>query len=191
MYINIQLPVNCIFDRSDNTNFSETPLMKQYFHFKEKYKDSLVLFQVGGFYQLYFNDAEVASEILNLKLTGKDIGKGTRIPMCGVPKRFVDERLKILRDSGYKAVVCSQTEKHDEKGMLEREITCVSEPEEKKDLTAAWEEYMDTHTFLREENVSEESRTKDLLKELKKLELDNMTPMEALQLLNDWRKKYV
>lgn len=140
---------------------------------------------------MYFNDAEIASKILNVKLTGKNIGKGTRIPMCGVPKGAADERLKVLRASGYKAVVCSQTEKHDEKRMVEREITQVLEPDEKNDLTAEWEEYMNTHTFLREENISEEGRAKDLLGELKKLEPDNMTPMEALRLLYTWRKKYV
>ena len=62
-----------------------TPMMEQYFEIKEKYKDYLLFYRIGDFYEMFYDDAKVASRELDLTLTGKDCGEKERAPMCGVP----------------------------------------------------------------------------------------------------------
>ena len=62
-----------------------TPMMKQYFEIKDKYTDCIVFYRLGDFYEMFFGDAKVASEVLGLTLTGRDCGQEERAPMCGVP----------------------------------------------------------------------------------------------------------
>jgi len=74
---------------------SLTPMMQQYLEIKEQYKDCILFFRLGDFYEMFFSDAEVASRELEITLTGKDCGLEERAPMCGVP--FI-QRIHILRN---------------------------------------------------------------------------------------------
>ena len=67
-----------------------TPMMMQYLKIKEKHPDTLILFRLGDFYELFFEDAKIASRVLQLTLTGKSAGVEERVPMCGVPHHAVD-----------------------------------------------------------------------------------------------------
>ena len=88
-----------------------TPMMSQYFEAKEESVDSLLLFRLGDFYELFFEDAKVASSVLNLVLTHR--GKtqnGEDIPMCGIPVATIDNYVSRLIKAGYKVAVCEQLE---------------------------------------------------------------------------------
>ncbi len=87
-----------------------TPGIRQYLTIKEKYPDMLVFFRLGDFYELFFNDAIVASRELEIVLTGKDGGVKERIPMCGVPFHSVNSYLEKLTDRGYKIAIVEQVE---------------------------------------------------------------------------------
>ena len=67
-----------------------SPMMKYYLSVKENYKDAILLFRLGDFYEMFFDDAKLASEVLDLTLTGRDCGLEQRAPMCGVPYHAVD-----------------------------------------------------------------------------------------------------
>ena len=81
-----------------------TPMMRQYLDIKEKNKDCLLFFRLGDFYEMFFEDAKIASKELELTLTGKDCGLEERAPMCGIPYHAVDGYIAKLIDNGYKAV---------------------------------------------------------------------------------------
>lgn len=100
-----------------------SPMMKQYLKIKEQYKDSLVFYRLGDFYEMFFDDAITASRELDLTLTGRDCGLKERAPMCGVPFHAVESYLAKLLEKGYKVAICEQTTKPGEqKGIVEREI---------------------------------------------------------------------
>ena len=71
-----------------------SPMVMQYLSIKENYKDTLILFRLGDFYELFFDDAKIASKVLELVLTGKNAGVEDRIPMCGVPYHAVNQYIK-------------------------------------------------------------------------------------------------
>ena len=87
-----------------------TPMFKQYLEAKQEYPDVLLLFRLGDFYELFGEDAKVASRVLELTLTGREIGKGNRVPMCGVPHHAVEKYLARLLGAGYRAAICEQME---------------------------------------------------------------------------------
>ncbi len=87
-----------------------TPMMRQYLEIKEQYKDCLLFFRLGDFYELFFDDAKVASEELELTLTGRNCGQEERAPMCGVPFHSVDSYIARLIQKGYKVAICEQME---------------------------------------------------------------------------------
>ena len=87
-----------------------TPMMKQYFEIKDDYKDCLLFYRLGDFYEMFFEDAEIASKELDLTLTGRNCGLEERAPMCGVPFHAADSYISRLIDKGYKVAVCEQTE---------------------------------------------------------------------------------
>lgn len=89
---------------------SLTPLMKQYFDIKAKFPDSLLLFQVGDFYELFCDDAKKASACLNITLTKRGNINGDPIPLCGVPVHALDNYLSKLIKAGYKVAICDQLE---------------------------------------------------------------------------------
>ncbi|MCI5744867.1 MAG: DNA mismatch repair protein MutS [Erysipelotrichaceae bacterium] len=87
-----------------------SPMVMQYLSIKENYKDTLILFRLGDFYELFFDDAKIASKVLELVLTGKNAGVEDRIPMCGVPYHAVNQYIEILIKNGYKVGIVEQLE---------------------------------------------------------------------------------
>ena len=83
-----------------------TPMMEQYFEVKNKYKDHLLFYRLGDFYEMFFDDAKKASRILELTLTGRDCGEAERAPMCGVPFHAADKYIARLVSKGHKVVIC-------------------------------------------------------------------------------------
>ena len=87
-----------------------TPMMKQYLEIKKEYQDTILMFRLGDFYEMFFEDAKVASRELELVLTGRDCGQAERAPMCGVPFHSVDSYIARLVSRGFKVAICEQTE---------------------------------------------------------------------------------
>lgn len=86
-----------------------SPMMKQYFEVKNKYKNHILFYRLGDFYEMFFDDAIIASRELELTLTGRDCGLEERAPMCGVPHHACDVYLKKLIEKGYNVAICEQT----------------------------------------------------------------------------------
>lgn len=107
-----------------------SPMMQRYFEIKSNYPDCLLFFRLGDFYEMFFEDAETASRVLDLTLTGRDCGlKDRRAPMCGVPYHAVDSYIRRLIDAGYRVAICEQlTDPATSKGMLERDVVRVVTP---------------------------------------------------------------
>ena len=103
-----------------------SPMMKQYFEIKEDYPDTILMFRLGDFYEMFFEDAKTASRELELVLTGRDCGQEERAPMCGVPFHSADGYIAKLVQKGYKVAVCEQTEDPKQaKGIVKREVVRV------------------------------------------------------------------
>ena len=106
-----------------------TPMMQQYFEIKEQYKDHLLFYRLGDFYEMFFDDAKCASKELDLTLTGRDCGMPERAPMCGVPFHSADSYIAKLVAKGYKIAICEQTEDPAQaKGLVKREVIRVITP---------------------------------------------------------------
>ena len=105
-----------------------TPMMRQYLDIKEKYPDTLVFFRLGDFYEMFFNDAIVASRELEIVLTGRDAGVEERVPMCGVPFHSVDTYIQKLTDKGYKVAIVEQLEAPNPKKIVERDVIRIITP---------------------------------------------------------------
>ncbi len=106
-----------------------TPMMRQYLTIKEQYPDTLVFFRLGDFYEMFFNDAIVASHELEIVLTGRDAGTEERVPMCGVPYHAVSTYLDKLTEKGYKVAIVEQVEDPAlAKGIVTREVIKVVTP---------------------------------------------------------------
>ena len=103
-----------------------SPMMKQYMDIKKEYESELLFYRVGDFYELFFEDGELASRELELTLTGKNAGLEERVPMCGVPFHSVKPYIEKLVNKGYKVAICDQLEDpKDAKGMVKRGVTQV------------------------------------------------------------------
>ncbi len=87
-----------------------TPMMEQYLDIKKDYKDAIVFFRLGDFYEMFFEDAHIASRELELALTGKDAGAEERVPMCGIPFHAADSYIEKLISRGYKVAIVEQIE---------------------------------------------------------------------------------
>ena len=107
-----------------------SPMMVQYLEIKKNYPDALVLFRLGDFYELFFDDAKVASRELELVLTGKGAGTEERVPMCGVPHHAVTAYIDKLIKRGYKVAIVEQLEdpKDVKKGVVKRDVVQVITP---------------------------------------------------------------
>ncbi len=106
-----------------------TPMMQQYIATKEQYKDCILLYRLGDFYELFFDDAIVVSKELELTLTGKSCGMEERAPMCGVPYHAIEGYLNKLVSKGYKVAICEQMEDPKlTKGIVKREVTRIVTP---------------------------------------------------------------
>ena len=106
-----------------------TPMMQQYMETKEQYKDCILLYRLGDFYEMFYDDALIASKVLEITLTGKDCGQAERAPMCGIPYHALDGYLTKLIDHGYKAAICEQVEDpKTAKGIVKREVIRIVTP---------------------------------------------------------------
>ena len=83
-----------------------SPMMQKYLETKEQYKDCILFYRLGDFYEMFFDDAITVSRALELTLTGRDCGLEERAPMCGVPFHSADVYTKKLIERGYKVAVC-------------------------------------------------------------------------------------
>ncbi len=106
-----------------------SPMMTQYFDIKKQYPGTILFFRLGDFYEMFFDDALVASQALDLVLTGKDCGQEERAPMCGVPFHSADNYISKLVTMGYKVAVCEQIEDPAlAKGIVKRDVVRVITP---------------------------------------------------------------
>ena len=106
-----------------------TPMMMQYLETKEQYKDCILFYRLGDFYEMFFEDAITVSRELELTLTGKSCGQEERAPMCGIPYHAVDGYLNRLISKGYRVAICEQVEDPKAaKGLVKREVTRIVTP---------------------------------------------------------------
>ena len=106
-----------------------TPMMRQYQELKARHPGALLMFRLGDFYELFFDDAVTAARELEIVLTSREIGKGRRVPMCGVPHHALSGYLARLVDRGYRVAICDQVEDaRRARGLVRREITRVVTP---------------------------------------------------------------
>ena len=113
--------------RSDVTTV--TPMMKQYMDVKAQYEDYILMYRLGDFYECFFEDAIIASRVLELTLTGRDCGEGRRAAMCGVPFHKADVYVGRLVEKGIKVAICEQvSDPKESAGLVKREVTRVVTP---------------------------------------------------------------
>lgn len=107
-----------------------TPMMQQYLQIKQEYPDTLLLYRLGDFYELFYDDAKLASELLNITLTARGQSGGQPVPMCGVPVHSYLGYVKRLLDGGHRVAMCEQTElpSKNQKAPLKREVVRVMTP---------------------------------------------------------------
>lgn len=106
-----------------------TPMMEQYFAIKDQYREFILFYRLGDFYEMFFEDAQIASRELGLTLTGRDCGEENRAPMCGVPFHSADTYIGRLIAKGYKVAICEQAEDPaTAKGLVRREVIRVVTP---------------------------------------------------------------
>ena len=106
-----------------------TPMMQQYMQIKEQYKDCILFYRLGDFYEMFFEDAHVCSKELEIALTGKSVGQEERAPMCGVPFHAVEGYLSKLVSRGFRVAICEQVEDPKEaKGIVKREVIRIVTP---------------------------------------------------------------
>lgn len=114
-----------------------TPMMQQYLQTKEEYKDCILFYRLGDFYEMFFEDAEMVSKELELTLTGKNCGMEERAPMCGVPYHAVEGYLNKLVANGHKVAICEQVEDPKlARGLVKREVIRIVTPGTNLDMQA-------------------------------------------------------
>lgn len=106
-----------------------TPMMQQYLEIKNQHKDKILFFRLGDFYEMFFEDALIASKVLEITLTGRDCGMEERAPMCGIPYHAADTYISKLIENNYKVAICEQVEDPAlAKGIVKREVIKVITP---------------------------------------------------------------
>ncbi len=175
----------------------DQPMISQYLALKEKNKDAVLFFQVGTFYQLYYHDAKLAADILGTRVISRAIGKGQRIPMCGIPKTAGKKYAKAFADKGYRVLLCDQTDEKTESGLTVRRIVEEVKPDadaDTVDLSAIWDEDLKAYNFEMAKQTTKKRKMsaeeQSILNNLIQLDLNSMTPMDALNLLQEWKRKY-
>ena len=110
--------------RSEVDRSKLSPMMKHYVELKDKYEDTIILYRLGDFFVMFFEDAEVVALALELTLTGKSAGLEERVPMCGIPHHAAEVYIDRLIKNGFKVAICEQVEDPKEsKGIVRREVT--------------------------------------------------------------------
>ena len=113
-----------------------TPMMQNYLDTKEKYKDCILFYRLGDFYEMFFDDAITVSKELELTLTGKDCGLEERAPMCGIPHHAANTYIPKLVEKGYKVAICEQLEDPKQaKGIVKRDVVKIVTPGTITELT--------------------------------------------------------
>lgn len=105
-----------------------TPMMQQYMETKSRHPDEILFFRLGDFYEMFFEDAVLASRELEITLTGREAGMEERIPMCGVPYHAAENYIARLINKGYKVAICEQTGDVKGKGLVKREVIKIITP---------------------------------------------------------------
>ena len=105
-----------------------SPMMQRYIEMKEQYKDTILFYRLGDFYEMFFEDAELVSRELGITLTGRDCGLETRAPMCGVPFHAYESYVAKLIARGYKVAICEQVSPVTKGALVEREVVRVITP---------------------------------------------------------------
>ena len=114
-----------------------SPMMQEYCKTKENYKDAILFYRLGDFYEMFFDDALLVSKELELTLTGKDCGLEERAPMCGIPFHAADTYINRLIERGHKVAICEQVEDPKKaKGLVKREVIRVVTPGTTLDATS-------------------------------------------------------
>ena len=108
-------------------NSQMSPMMQQYLELKEHYKDCIVFYRLGDFYEMFDEDAKIASKELDIVLTGRDCGLDEKMPMCGVPFHAYEQYAQKLIERGYKVAICEQTDKMINK-VMQREVVRIITP---------------------------------------------------------------
>ncbi|QVK20176.1 DNA mismatch repair protein MutS [Mycoplasmatota bacterium] len=116
-----------MYENIDKTKY--TPMMQQYLTIKEDYRDSIVFFRLGDFYEMFFSDALLASRELEIALTARDAGAEDKVPMCGVPHHSSQSYIEKLIEKGYKVAICDQVEDASvAKGLVKRDVVRLITP---------------------------------------------------------------
>ncbi len=106
-----------------------TPMMQQYLQIKERYRDAILFFRLGDFYEMFFEDAQTAAKILDIALTSRNKNEDQSVPLCGVPYHSAEPYIQKLLDAGHKVAVCEQVEDpKTAKGVVQREVVRVITP---------------------------------------------------------------
>jgi DNA mismatch repair protein MutS len=106
-----------------------TPMIRQYRELKKRCPDAILMFRLGDFYEMFMEDAEIASRILGIMLTSREVGSGNKMPMCGVPHHAVDQYIATLVQNGHKVAIADQVEDpRTAKGLVRRDIVRVVTP---------------------------------------------------------------
>ncbi|MGI6451940.1 MAG: DNA mismatch repair protein MutS [Syntrophomonadaceae bacterium] len=107
---------------------SNTPMIEQYLEIKKQHQDAILFFRLGDFYEMFFDDAEIAAQVLEIVLTSRESGKG-KVPMCGVPYHSAGNYIARLINRGFKIAICEQVEDPKmAKGIVRREVTRIITP---------------------------------------------------------------
>ena len=105
-----------------------TPVRRQYLEIKRQYPDAIVFFRLGDFYETFDQDAEIAARELEIVLTSRNVAKGSRVPMAGIPYHAVENYLARLIDRGYHVAICDQVGDQPIKGLVPRKVVRVVTP---------------------------------------------------------------
>src|SRR4051812_4432431 len=106
-----------------------SPVRRQYLQIKQRFPDTILLFRLGDFYETFEEDAEVAASVLDIALTGRDLGKGVRVPMAGIPHHAADAYIARLVAAGHKVAICDQVGTADRnRALIDRDVTRVVTP---------------------------------------------------------------
>ena len=100
-----------------------TPIRKQYLDIKRQYPHAIVFFRLGDFYETFDQDAEITSRELDIVLTSRNVAKGARVPMAGIPYHAVENYLSRLIDKGYHVAICEQVGEQPVKGLVPRQVS--------------------------------------------------------------------
>ena len=167
-----------------------TPVMRQYRDAKEKHPDGILLFRLGDFYEIFFDDAQLAAPIMGVQLTSRPLGKTGRAPMCGVPHHAWQAYVGKLLHAGHKVVICDQIEAASKNKIVRRDVTRVLtpgtvvedaylEPSRHNYLVAAWSRGLEAGIAACEVSTGELLLCQ-LPKDRLQSELERLAPAELL-----------